>query len=311
VFGQGGRRSRHLRPHDGQVVVALERRRAAEHLERRAGQGVLVDPAVDGAAFDLFGGHVGRGAEELPHRGQAGHRHRALAQPEVGQVHVVLLAVAGAGVEQHVGRLDVTMHQAVQVGGVERGRHLGDDADGPVTGQRAELVDQLAHVATLDEAHRDVQHAVALPGGEDRDDVRMVHGGRGPRLADEPLTERLVRSQHGRQQLQGHVPAQLDVAGTVNQRHATLADLLLEPVTGHLRTDRVRPRTWVVAPAHSSSPPALSPGPVPGEPRSESIRKSGRSRLNAVRRLRALLLPVRSAGKRPGRTVTCPQPAGR
>ena len=176
---------------------------------------------------------------------------------------MVLLAVAAAGVEQHVGRLDVTVHQAVQVGRVERGRHLGDDAGGPVAGQRAELVDQLAHVAALDEAHGDVQHAVALPGGEDRDDVRMVHRGRGPRLTDEPLTERLVRAQRRGQQLQRHVPAQLDVAGTVNEGHAALADLLLEPVAGHLRTDRVPPRTWVVAPAHSSSPTRLEPWACP------------------------------------------------
>ncbi len=188
---------------------------------------------------------------------------------------MVLLAGAVGGVQQHVGRLDVPVHQAVQVGRVQRRRHLGDDADRPVRGQRAQLVDQPADVAALDVAHGDEQHAVAVAGREDRDDVRVVHRGRGPRFADEPLPERLVPAQHGRQQLQGDVAAQLDVAGAVDQRHAAPADLLLQPVTGHLGADRVRLGIWVVPPGHSASPSVLRPWISSRAPRTESTGEAG------------------------------------
>ncbi len=79
-----GRRGRgDLRPHDGEILVALERRTAGQHLESRAGEGVEVRPAVDRAALDLLGRHVVDRPEELAGAGQADRGHRQFAEPEV------------------------------------------------------------------------------------------------------------------------------------------------------------------------------------------------------------------------------------
>jgi hypothetical protein len=103
------------------------------------------------------------------------------------------------------------VHQPVQVGRVERQRHLRDDPGGPVRGERSLGIDQAAHVAALHVSHRDEQHAVALARSEDRNDVRVVDGRRRPGLADEALAERIVQGERGGEQLEGDVAAQLDI----------------------------------------------------------------------------------------------------
>jgi hypothetical protein len=85
----------------------------------------------------------------------------------------------------------------MQMGRVQRGRDLGDDARSTRAAlQRAELaVEQRAHVAPADIAHRDEQDSAGFAGLEYRDDVRVVNGRRSPRLTDEPLAERDRRGQ--------------------------------------------------------------------------------------------------------------------
>ena len=102
-------------------------------------------------------------------------------------------------------------------------------------GQRAGPVQQAVHVLAADEAHRDEQHAVGLAGLEDRDDVGVVHRGRGPGFPDEPLPERLVPGQSGRQDLERDPAVQPDVVGPVDHGHAAPADLLHHLVAADLR----------------------------------------------------------------------------
>jgi hypothetical protein len=78
------------------------------------------------------------------------------------------------GVEQDVGRLDVAVDEAARVGGIERGRHLGDDRRRALGLEPALAAQQRPEVLPLDIAHDLEQHAVLLAGVMDRDDVRMV-----------------------------------------------------------------------------------------------------------------------------------------
>ena len=90
-----------------------ERRRPGQQLEGGAGQRVLVGAAVDRVALDLLGRDVVQGAEELPGAGQPGGRRPAT--PCSARSRTGTRGRAGrcrAVVEQHVGRLDVAVHQA-------------------------------------------------------------------------------------------------------------------------------------------------------------------------------------------------------
>ena len=95
-------------------------------------------------------------------------------------------------------------------------------------------VQQAVHVLAADVAHRDEQHAAGLAGVEDRDDVRVVHGGRRPGLPDETPPERVVPGQVLGQDLQRYPAAQPDIAGPVDHGHAAPADLLDHLVAGDL-----------------------------------------------------------------------------
>ncbi len=67
-------------------------------------------------------------------------------------------------VEQDVARLDVAVHQAGAVTGVECGPDLSDDVGGARRRDTALRVDQLAQVGAVDEAHRHGEDAVLFAG---------------------------------------------------------------------------------------------------------------------------------------------------
>src|SRR5262249_13730577 len=225
--GERGRRGGDLRPHDRHSLVPAERRCAAQHLERGTGERVLVGPPVYRVALDLLGSDVVQRAEELALRGERARRQPVLAQPEVGQVDVIGLVLPGRSVPQHVGGLDVPVHEAPFVRRVQGRRDLRHDAAGLVRWQRALLLEERQHIAPLGEAHRDEQEPAGLTGGEDRDDVRVVDRGRDAGFPDEPLTERLVQGEPGREYLQGDASPEPLVVGTVDDGHAAAADELV------------------------------------------------------------------------------------
>ena len=183
---RGGRRIAEVRVHLRQLGVARERDAAGQRMEEDAAERVDVGARVGLLAADLLGGGEVRRADELPRAGDPAGGRRVLGQPEVGEVRV-LLALLG---DQHVRRLDVAVDQAAAVGGVERRADLPDDADRALRRQAAaRRVDERAQVGALDEAHREVQHAVGLAGLVDRHDVGVVDRRRELRLRLEAVAE--------------------------------------------------------------------------------------------------------------------------
>ena len=116
-----------VREDDRQLRVAPKRRLPDEALVEHAAERVDVRPAVDVVPGDLLGREIVDRAEQV-----AVVRDLGVGDPlrdaEVGQVDVVGAVRASAGVEQHVGRLHVAMDEAARVRGIERARHLRDDA---------------------------------------------------------------------------------------------------------------------------------------------------------------------------------------
>ena len=135
---QGGQRRRRLgnvRVHHRRRLLPVERRHPGQQLERRARQRVLIRPPVHRAAPELLRRDVIQRAQELPGAGQADGRQHRLAQPEIRQVHVI--GPPGPRVQQHVGRLDIPVHQPRRVRGIQRRRHRRDDRSRPPRRQRA------------------------------------------------------------------------------------------------------------------------------------------------------------------------------
>jgi hypothetical protein len=98
-----------------------------------------------------------------------------LGEPEVRQVRV--LRAAGAAVHQDVGRLDVAVHEAGGVGGVQGRGNGGEKGNDPLAGQLPFPLYDRAQVTARRDPHRQVEHAVSLAGGVDGNDVRVVDGG--------------------------------------------------------------------------------------------------------------------------------------
>jgi hypothetical protein len=258
---QRRRRLRQMRPDHRQLLIALERRLASKHLVRRARQRVLIGPPVHGPALDLFRCRVRGRPQELPGSGQLRRRQRALAQPEIGQVHVI--RPVGPRIDEHVRRLHVPVYQPRGVRGVKRRRDRRDDGRHPRRRQRSLSMQQRADITPAYKPHRDEQHAAGLAGLVDRDDVRVVHGRRHPRLADEPLPERLIRSQRRGHDLQRHPagPAADHARGTPPPCHPRRsAPRAGTPPPWSLRRTRRAGRLCRRGAARSQCIPARPPG---------------------------------------------------
>jgi hypothetical protein len=144
--------------------------------------------------------------------------------------------VVGGGAGEHeVARLDVAVHQADGVRGVEGVGALGEQRQGDAGIHRAGAGEGRVQIDAAHEPHREVEQPVPLVGLVHRDDVRMVDGGREPRLPDEPLPEPLVARQLGREHLECNLAVQSDVPRPVHQPHAAAGDELLHAVTRDLR----------------------------------------------------------------------------
>jgi hypothetical protein len=94
------------------------------------------------------------------------------------------------------------MYQPARMRHIERIRDLLNQCNRALGRQSTRAPQQLAQIATLDVAHRDVQQPVRLAGLEDRHDPRVIERRRQPRLGQEPLAKARVVSQLRRQNLQ-------------------------------------------------------------------------------------------------------------
>ena len=236
-----------MRPQLRHVVIARERHLAGERLVEHGAEGVDVGPAVDVVAAQLLGRHVIERPNPLARGGQAAFRGAPLGQPEVGEVDVLAPA---AWRDQDVRRLHVAVDEAALVCRVEGGRDLGDHTGGP---QRVELAlggHQRAQVGAVDVAHRDVQNAVGLARGKDRNHVRMVERSGEPGLANEAVTEGDVVRQAARDHLQGDRSAQGNLYGAVHDAHAAAPHLVFdfEVAEGRARRKHAHPIAGVRCP---------------------------------------------------------------
>jgi hypothetical protein len=207
----------------GGLGVGHERWLPAQQLVQDDAEGVDVGAAVDRRPLDLFGGQVLGGAE----RGVGARQVEpvgGLGDAEVGDEH------APVDGEQHVGRLDVAVHDAGGVGLGEGVGHLGDDGRGVDGRQLPAPVELRPQRVAADQLHDDGLVAVVGDGVVDGDDRRVGQAGGGQGLAAEARDERVVGREVRVQQLDGHRPGQHLVGRLPDGGHAPGRDALAEAV---------------------------------------------------------------------------------
>nr|WP_246078351.1 hypothetical protein [Modestobacter excelsi] len=238
--------------HQGGQVVAAERPGVGEALVQQAGQRVDVGPRVDRQVGEPLRGHVVQRPDGRPaHRQSRAGRADLARDAEVDDVDEV------ARGDQHVGRLDVAVHQTVGVRSGERLGDLADQVDRPRRGQRTGPLQQPADVLAVDQPHVDEQPAVDLPEVVDRDDVRLAQAGGDQLLAAEPgQVLRVVGVQVG-QQLERHQPSAPGVTRAVDVAHAAAAQQVQQLVRPE------HPRRHAVSPSSAHPPSRCSRRGVP------------------------------------------------
>jgi hypothetical protein len=191
-----------------------------QRAEGEAGQAVLVGAAIDPPALDLLRRRVVHRAHVLPRRRELAPARGRLGDAEVAQVHG---PAAGTG-DQDVAGLDVAVHQTRGVHGVEGVGHRLQQGAQRLDVEPTVALEHRAEVLAVDEAHRQVEHAVRVARVVDRDDVRVLQAGRDGGLPLEAVAVLPVGGERRGEHLEGDRAAQLEVAGAVDDAHTAFAD---------------------------------------------------------------------------------------
>src|SRR2546423_4521878 len=120
---------------------------------------VHIGAVVDSIARDLLGRYIVRAAKKLAGGGNGGSAAGDPADSEVGEKDTL---IAAPFFDQHVGGLHVAVEQAAIVGGVERCCDAGDQPRRPPRVQPTLCLHDAPKVASLDQAHREVQDSALV-----------------------------------------------------------------------------------------------------------------------------------------------------
>ena len=101
--------------------------------------------------------------------------------------------------------------------------------------QRALAAHERPQVVAVHVAHHEVGLPVRDAGAVDGQDVRLLDGGGGARLAQEALARALVVDELGRDDLDRDLAVEVELTRSVDDAHAALADRLLDETTRELR----------------------------------------------------------------------------
>ncbi len=256
----------HARQSRADIGAALPQRHhvtapGGEHNGQRSGS--LEGPDTSGGFVEHHSdrpyvrGHGGRGAGG-PLRGQitGGADHHGgggglavgrlvgLGDAEVGQFG------GAVTIYQHVGGLDVAVHDSRRMGRAQPGQDVEPGSAHPVLGQGAGPY-PFGQSPAGDQLHDQVRVAALLPDVIDADHVGMRQASRGPALGCEPTADHWVGRLIGSQHLDGDIAVQPLVPGQEHLCHTPSGQPKANPVpsaeqpTSRHRCQRRRHRLYI------------------------------------------------------------------
>ena len=220
---RGKRRQRLLDVAEGDLDggIAVERRMAGQHLVQHDAGAVQVGGGGDRQPAGLLGRHVSRGAHDRGRPSLGG----ALGQARDPQVAHLDLA---ARRDQHVGRLDVAVHDLLGVRMRERAAELlGDFAGGPRR-EPAAAPEPRGQALALDQLGHVVEPLLGLPDVVDLDDAGVADAGQQLCLAFEALGPVGVLGPPRLDHLDGHAAGEPTVVAPIHPAEGPLADQLAQ-----------------------------------------------------------------------------------
>ena len=228
--------------------LALERAPSAQELERDNGKRVAVARGCRVLALCLLGREVAGRAEHRARHRQRVHSGGA-GDSEVRDVDVVV------PVEQEVRRLDVSVDDAMAVGGVERRGRLPEPFERLPDLLGAVYTDPVLEGTAAQVLHDDEGPLRVLADVEDRDDVRLPgQPRRRQRLACEPSSDRVVARVAVGEQLDRDGAPERRVGRAVDLAHSSARDALRRAIARRqdVRVDRHAKERPAVLIAHAT-----------------------------------------------------------
>ena len=221
-------------PEHVQVLYAHERSSAGEALEQDAAERKQIASPIQRLLLNLFGGHVGRRADNPVRLRQARDccvarggvcRGNHLGDAKVQELGLTLWR------QHHVLRLQIAMDDVAAMSGSERVGDLSRDAQRVGKRQRATSQARGQRFA------RHVLHDHVRPAGRigadvvDRADAGMIERSNRLRFLQQPPGDEVARPPSRVDELDRHIAAQRRVAGEIHLAHAARADQPAQPIT--------------------------------------------------------------------------------
>ena len=216
--------------------VAAEGQRSRSHFVEHGAEGEQIRAGVEFLAANLFGRHVGHGAEsgagtgemvgidaEGGERSGGGFGLRARVR-DLGEAEVEDFGVAALG-DEEVGGLDVAVNDAFGVSGIERVGNFDGEVEEAVK-LHGTAGDEVLQSLTLQAFHGDKSPAVFFADVVDGADVGMVESGGGFGFAAKAAERLGIFGEIVGEKFQSYEAVEARVLGFVDDSHASAAEHL-------------------------------------------------------------------------------------
>src|SRR5579862_129551 len=235
---------------DDAGTLALEGQSAGGHFVQDHAERKEIGAGVEIFGADLFGRHVGDGADGGAGTGQmlaggvlsqtVGDRGPTayLRGFHLREAKIEDFGVAAVG-DKNIGGLDVAVNDAFGVSGVQGVRDFDSQAQEHLGIERA-ATDAMAEGDAVEELHGDEAAAGLFADFVNGADIGMVEGGGGAGFTTETFQSLRILGQVVRKEFECHEAAQFSVFGLVNHAHATAAQLFGNAVVGDGLADEWR-----------------------------------------------------------------------